>query len=52
MNGVNEREAFAQVIFLTRVARSARSASEIPFKPILDQGLEVVGGYLLHVDKL
>jgi len=38
--------------FLTRVARSARSASEIPFKPIWDQGREVVGGYLLHVDKL
>ena len=51
MNGVNEREAFAGD-FLTRVARSARSASEIPFKPIWDQGREVVGGYLLHVDKL
>ena len=37
--------------FLTRVARSARSASEIPFKPICVQGREVVRGYLLHVDK-
>src|ERR1700745_3125763 len=38
--------------FLTRVARSEKSASEIPFKPICVQGREVVRGYLLHVDKL
>src|SRR6516162_2580963 len=37
---------------VTERRRFGRGIFEIPLEPICEAGLEVVGGYLLHVDKL